>query len=315
MMTIRNNLITLLLLSATVAVAGEYTDPQTNVVYSYEEGSGVAEVKAGVYLPENVEITSEGDIIIKNVSSRYPADIAILERFEVDGCNYIVTRIADYAFSYSNVESVRIPETVTSFGRSVFEGCPQLREVVLPESLEEIGVATFNSSTTLASITLPSRLSVIPRGTFAQCLGLCEVVLPEGLSEIGFAAFYGCPNLSKVELPDKVISIGNDAFGENSNLTTIVSHMEEPFEIHSFDDMTYEHATLYVPVGCKAKYEGTVGWSQFKNIVEGSPTVVHTPSGIQKGSSFVYDMQGHRLITLPRKGLYIQNGQKYVPKR
>ena len=52
--------------------------------------------------------------------------------------------------------------------------------------------------------------------------------------------------------------------------TSIISKNENPTPISNsaFYYITYDNATLYVPIGTKSKYETTDGWKRFKNIVE-----------------------------------------------
>ena len=60
-------------------------------------------------------------------------------------------------------------------------------------------------------------------------------------------------------------SIGSYAFQSCSGLTTIVSEIKTPFEIRNIGDNSI---TLIVPVGTKAAYQSTAGWSSFTKMVE-----------------------------------------------
>ena len=70
-------------------------------------------------------------------------------------------------------------------------------------------------------------------------------------------------------------------------------------------------ATLYVPVGTKAKYEATEGWKEFKNIVEMDPSGIATVLTEQKANETIYNLSGQRFAT-PRRGLNIIGGKKVV---
>ena len=41
-------------------------------------------------------------------------------------------------------------------------------------------------------------------------------------------------------------------------------------DLYTFDDITYQSATLYVPKGCVDVYKAASYWSDFYNIVEGN---------------------------------------------
>lgn len=65
-----------------------------------------------------------------------------------------VTRVADYAFEYSNdLTDFVIPSTVTSIGRSAFYGCRKLSNITIPQSVTSIGYEAFCSCKNLTSIT------------------------------------------------------------------------------------------------------------------------------------------------------------------
>lgn len=112
--------------------------------------------------------------------------------------------------------------------------------------------------------------------------GMTSLVIPEGVETIGFNAFEACNQLTQIVLPSTVTSIGNKAFYNTWNLSVLISHIQNPFEI-GIETFMYQNidmatnwksifpsaATLYVPVGSKHKYEALSGWSQFGVIEEG----------------------------------------------
>lgn len=328
----RNLFVAMLLLLATAAVADEYTDSLTGVVYTYEKGSGVAKVKDGDYHAWDSRTKRAQE------NTSYDTNIVVLDSFIVDDCHYTVKEIGDYAFYYRNIISVKIPSTVTTIGNYVFQGCSKLQMVYLPDSLETLGFFSFSRCNRLTSVFMPSGMSEIPRGTFESCRKLREIILPESLTEIGdmsFAccsslqeiaipenvtrigtdSFADCDSLSRVTIPNKITSIGSYAFGLTPKLTTVISHIEEPFDIDDnvFEDETYENGTLYVHEGCKEKYKLRAGWSRFRNIIEGSPTDIHSTSTRRNTVQNIYNLHG-RHISIPPKGIYIQNGKKFVVK-
>lgn len=101
----------------------------------------------------------------------------------------------------------------------------------------------------------------------------------------------------------------------SSNLKTIVSLIEEPFEIDQtvFYDDFYQVATLYVPVGTKEKYMSTEGWNNFVNIEEA--TGINDVKRETTTNNRYYTLDGRQIVGKPTvKGIYIHNGRKVMVK-
>ena len=158
-----------LLLLLQVAVfegsADEYKDPLSNVIYTYVPAGGRAEVKQG----EEWIDTDDGEIgVDKPGSPNANTEIVILDRFTIDGKEYIVDKIGELAFvNMTYITSVAIPSSVKSIGYKAFMGCASLSTVVLSEGLETIQWAAFNS-TRVSSITIPSSVQSIESMAFAS---------------------------------------------------------------------------------------------------------------------------------------------------
>lgn len=75
---------------------------------------------------------------------------------------------------YYNIE-VKIPEGVKWLGRELFR-CSGLRNVILPSSLQRIGMRTFSYCTDLHSIEIPEGVTIIEDGAFEDCSNLATVV-------------------------------------------------------------------------------------------------------------------------------------------
>ena len=116
---------------------------------------------------------------------------------EIGDC---VTSLESYAFKGTSIERVVIPETVTSFGSSIFYDCVNLKHAVLPKGITEIYDSMF-------------------RG----CESLQNIDIPDGVTRFGDFAFDGCSSLASIILPAGVTYVGNYCFSECSNLRHIVS--------------------------------------------------------------------------------------------
>ena len=81
------------------------------------------------------------------------------------------------------------------------------------------------------------------------------------------------------------------------------------------DDAYYNSITVYVPVGSLSAYQSADVWSRFWNIQEFDATGVVRPTISNEDiDAPVYNLNGERMMdktNLP-KGIYIQNGKKFI---
>ena len=99
----------------------------------------------------------------------------------------------DGAFRYcKSLQSVTIPNSVTSIGYSAFSGCRFLQSVTIPNSVTSIGDYAFSSCVSLQSITIPNSVTKIGDGAFCGCESLQSVTIPNSVTNIGNNAFSGC---------------------------------------------------------------------------------------------------------------------------
>ncbi len=123
-------------------------------------------------------------------------------------------------------EEVTVPDTLDGHQVLALEGTftdrKQIRKVVLPKSVREIGDNTFSGCTCLQSVNFPAGLKRIGKQAFYRCTALqSDAVLPNGLEEIGDAAFFSCMNLSGALIPGTVQKLGIEVFAECSNLSRV----------------------------------------------------------------------------------------------
>ena len=184
-----------------------------------------------------------------------------------------LTSIGDFAFDgCAGLTTITIPNSVTSIGEGVFSGCSGLTTITLPESLTSIGYDAFRGCSGLTAITLPESLTSIDSRAFWNCTSLTSITLPESVTNIGISAFEGCSGLASVTIGKSVTSIGDNAFAGCNRLETVTIHAVTPPEIWSntFDDYGMP---LYVPAGCKSKYQAAKYWRNFINIQETGVTL------------------------------------------
>ena len=125
-----------------------------------------------------------------------------------------------------NGKNIEIPENiyginVTALDENLFKSNITIQSVVIPDTVTSIGGYAFHGCTSLADVSLPKGLTRIETNTFRYCTSLTRITLPDSLNVISSYAFAGCINLSSVDIPDTVTSIGEYAFDACADLTDV----------------------------------------------------------------------------------------------
>ena len=142
-----------------------------------------------------------------------------------------------------------VPKTTeTIISGEAFNLCPSLKEIVLSESVGEVGRGAFSDCSSLTSIdveesnrefrsidgvlftkdgktlirypagrkdrayAVPEGVEKIESGAFKNCSQLTSIVLPESVESIGDFAFFSCSSLAAIVLPKNVQEIGDASF-------------------------------------------------------------------------------------------------------
>ncbi len=140
-----------------------------------------------------------------------------------------VTNIIYKAFyNKSSITDVVIPQSVKNIGYGTsntnygaFGSCSNLTKVFIPNSVTSIGSSAFSACRGLTSVTIGSGVTSIGEWAFSDCSSLTNITIPDSVTSISSSAFYGCSGLTKITIPNSVTSIGRYAFKGCSGLTSI----------------------------------------------------------------------------------------------
>ncbi len=123
-----------------------------------------------------------------------------------------VKGIGPECFKDSKVESVYIPDTVTSIGKSAFENCASLTSIVFASNKTKvtIGQNAFKNCLALKEISLPA--CDVGMTAFDNCTALRKVIFAKGTETIGAYCFSNCRSLESVYIPSSAVSFGNNVF-------------------------------------------------------------------------------------------------------
>ncbi|SFC12119.1 leucine-rich repeat domain-containing protein, partial [Ruminococcus albus] len=140
-------------------------------------------------------------------------------KYEIDGDSIKITTYLGSA-SKVTIPSVIDGKEVTTIGSYMFMLNSSLREVVIPDTVEEIQSSAFQSSG-LKSIVIPSSVETIGSGAFEYCSKLESITINSGVNTIENNAFQDCVMLEEITLPDSVKTLGNAAFNGCKALTSV----------------------------------------------------------------------------------------------
>ncbi len=138
-----------------------------------------------------------------------------------------------------DLTSIFLPSTMRCVGASAFNGCENLTEITIPESIERLvdlsfadcsnlktvyfnainctymgsgnTITTFKRDSLLSDVIIGDKVTMIPSRAFRDLPSLKKIVIPGSVKTIGIYAFASSP-LTDVTISDGVKTIGSYAF-------------------------------------------------------------------------------------------------------
>lgn len=164
------------------------------------------------------------------------------------------TSIVSQLFAQCNgLESIVIPDTVTTIGHNAFGSCVNLKNVTfsknlktieheafvnsgiekaeLPKTLTNIYCCAFKDCKNLKEVFIPKKLAngisksqsfSAHTGVFGNCDNLKTINFEEGITEIGESLFANCTGLEEITIPDGVTKMNKEVFGYCPNLKKVI---------------------------------------------------------------------------------------------
>lgn len=198
----------------------------SNITYLKNEDGELCVVKYEgddevVVIPETVE-----GIPVKRIGLQKRMTVKDLESIGVFNSNEF-EYMRPFA-SNSSIKEIVIPDTVEEINSFVFDRCINLETVKLPKNLKEIPMYCFGFCENLKNIELPDGIERIENHAFERCTGLENIKLPESLDSISECAFMSCFELKDINFPKNLKNIGKSAFNYCKNLAEV--HLLENIE-------------------------------------------------------------------------------------
>jgi hypothetical protein len=129
-----------------------------------------------------------------------------------------VKYIGKFAFQYSNLTNITIPEGVEEIKGSAFYKCRNLANITIPASVTKIAKSAFGYCESLERVTFEanSKLTNIGSRAFYTCKKLNNVVIPAGVTCIEEDLFSWCEKLTSITIPEGVTEIKSGAFARTA---------------------------------------------------------------------------------------------------
>ena len=193
-----------------------------------------------------------------------------------NGHNYQVVRIADQAFSFAeNLESIEIPNTITTIGAGAFYHCSSLTSITIPNSVTSIGNSAITGCANLLSVNISSSVKSIGTNNLKECpmleqiwvdpentvydsrencnalimtstnellMGCNTSFIPSTVESIADHAFYNFDGLKTMTIPASVTKIGYQAFRDCDGLERVaINGQLSSFGAHAFEGCSSLH--------------------------------------------------------------------------
>lgn len=144
-----------------------------------------------------------------------------------------------------DAEAVTVPAGIRKLGWCVFEGCRHLKELKLPEELEEIDSYSFRDCAALEELVIPAAVRRIGTYAFSGCGRLREVKFVKGSVRISDSAFFALdPSGITFIAPEKSAAY---SFARTSGMTAKALPAEKPEPLQSAEALPKKAAAPKAP--------------------------------------------------------------------
>ena len=143
------------------------------------------------------------------------------KKIEIGNNSYSNSGNPDSRSFGSSVKKIELPDTVMEIGDEAFQCCDwatgkgfdELESIVIPDSVTSLGSRLFWNCKSLENVILSNSITNIEKGAFENCTSLRNITIPNSVTSIGVWAFAGCTNLTNITIPSSVENIDDVAFG------------------------------------------------------------------------------------------------------
>lgn len=243
-----------------ISLAADVTNTVNGTTYTFKVGTN-----------NTVTLSKIGDTDLKSYTG---TDIDLLSAypngtFTVDGTTYTITSM-DAMGGNKNLQTVKMPSTVTSLPKYCFSGCTALTTVSFP-GIQTIGNYAFQDCSALTGITIPEGATVGERAFMNSGL-TGELTIPKGTYDN--RAFENCNKVTALVIytGSKISNPWNSygCFGSMSSVTTVtikddIKDGDHTIPAHFFGNASFskDGVTLTIPESIKTIGDGAFYHANF----------------------------------------------------
>ena len=245
-----------------------------------------------------------------------------------------ITKVTRMLFGgCTGLESIKIPDTVTTIEEAAFFGCSNLFQVVLSSNLQNLYGMAFWNCDSLKEISIPKSLTFVTdpeglacelgsnyryysQGPFSNCDNLKKVVFEEGTTKVTRMLFGGCTGLENIQFSDSLTIIEEAAFFGCSNLQEVlIPNTVRIIDMYAFYDCT-ELSKAILSNGLQELYGMAFGNCGSLNelFVPKSLVVVDDPQHVSSSLNAGYFNKGPFYNCENLKKIVFEEGRKEITR-
>lgn len=119
-------------------------------------------------------------------------------------------RLSNYAFFYAgNLESITMPDSITSISSYAFAGCYSLPYITIPSGITSLGDYAFSGGYAMKDISIPATVSSFGAFSLAGFYGMESISIPSGATSFGEYLMQNCQNLTRFNIPSGITVVPN----------------------------------------------------------------------------------------------------------